>query len=76
MTDDNLAFIPSSHVVDAGAAFTDRSGRWTLSVYGKNLTDEPIVQANIPLPFAQLGAPRFTPLQKGRRYGVEVRCNY
>ena len=76
MTDNNFAFLPSYHVVDAGAGFTDRSGHWTLSLYGKNLTDEPIVSANIPLPFAALGAPRFTPLQKGRRYGIEVRYSY
>lgn len=76
MTDDNTAFLPPYHVVNAGAGFTDGSGRWTLSAYARNLTDEAIFQANIPLPFAALGAPRFTPLQKGRRFGVEVRYNY
>jgi iron complex outermembrane receptor protein len=76
MTDNNFSILPSFHVVNAGAEFTDKSGHWTLSAYAKNLTDEAIFQADIPLPFAALGAPRFTPLQKGRRFGVEVRYGY
>ncbi len=36
----------------------------SLTFYGKNLSDEAIIQASTPLPFAAFGAPRFTPYRK------------
>ena len=50
--------------------------QWTLTFYGKNLSDEAIIQHSTPLPFAAFGAPRFSPLAEGRRWGLELMFRY
>ena len=78
-TDNNLGFIPEQDIVDAGADIHSNSGSWVLSVYGKNITNEVKFGGDTPLS-AKLGpAPlggTFSPLAKGRVWGVEALYNF
>ncbi len=61
-------------MVDARLAFGLLEDRLTLSVFGKNLKDQPTIGGDTQLPF--FGAldirDTFSPLNKGRIYGVEL----
>ena len=78
-TDNNLGFIPEQDIVDAGADIYSNSGSWVLSVYGKNITNEVKFGGDTQLP-ATLGpvplGGTFSPLAKGRVWGVEALYNF
>lgn len=78
-TDNNLGFIPEQDIVDAGADIYSNSGSWVLSVYGKNVTNEVKFGGDTLLP-ANLGpvplGGTFSPLAKGRVWGVEAVYNF
>ena len=78
-TDNNLGFIPEQDIVDAGADLYSNSGSWVLSVYGKNVTNEVKFGGDTLLP-ANLGpvplGGTFSPLAKGRVWGVEAVYNF
>ena len=38
-TDNNLGYILSQKILDAGLDFHSEAGRWVFSVYGKNLLE-------------------------------------
>ena len=74
--DNNIGALPSYNVFNASASLISFDQQWTLTFYGKNLSDEAILQQNTPLPFGAFGAPRFSTLAEGRRWGLELRVQY
>jgi len=79
-TDSNLGFITEQEIVDAGIDFYSNDGRWTFSLYGKNLLDEVKHGGDTQLPDTLSGVVpwggTFSPLSKGRHYGAEVVYNF
>jgi len=75
-TDNNRGFFDSVGILDASVALGFHEGGTVLSLYGKNLTDEVTFGGDTQLP-AMLGpAPlggTFSPMNKGRVIGVELR---
>ena len=69
--DSNTTHLPSADMVDAGIAFNSPSGQWTTTLYAKNLLDEEIPAAILPL-----GAVSFAPITKGRVVGLELQYLY
>ena len=78
-TDSNLGYINEQRVLDAGMDYYADSGMWNVGIYAKNLLDEVLHGGDTQLP-AMLGpAPlggTFSPLGKGRVYGVELTVNF
>ena len=74
-TDNNLGYILSQKILDAGLDFHMENGHWTFSVYGKNLLDEVKHGGDAQLP-SRLGpiplGGAYAPLAKGRVIGGEV----
>lgn len=75
-TDNNIGTLPSYDVVNASIALLSFDEQWTLTFYGKNITDEAILQQNTTLPFGVLGAARLSTLAEGRRWGLELKFQY
>ena len=78
-TDNNLGFVEEVDIVNAGVDFHSNDGRWTFSLYGKNLLDEVGFGNDTQLP-AFLGpvplGGTFAPVTSGIRYGAEVTYNF
>ena len=74
-TDNNLGYILSQKILDAGLDFHSEDERWVFSVYGKNLLDEVKHGGDTQLP-SMLGpiplGGAYAPLAKGRVIGGEV----
>ncbi len=82
-TDNNLGRFPSADIVNASVRWSDVEGRYTLSLYGKNLLDEFSIGNDTQLPTNFPGSPTFpipslagtgatfSPLNKGQIIGVE-----
>ena len=74
-TDNNLGYILSQKILDAGLDFHMGNGRWVFSIYGKNLLDEVKHGGDTQLP-SRLGpiplSGAYGPLAKGRVIGGEV----
>ena len=74
-TDNNLGYILSQKILDAGLDFHSEDERWVFSVYGKNLLDEVKHGGDTQLP-SMLGpiplGGAYGPLAKGRVIGGEV----
>ncbi|MSO72049.1 MAG: hypothetical protein EXQ84_00360 [Rhodospirillaceae bacterium] len=71
--------------MDANLTFTPNGSIWSLSVYGTNLTKEPSFGGDTQLPnISAFGGdgpgPRpnltFSPINKGRVLGAEIRVKY
>lgn len=87
-TDSNLGTLPAADIVDASLGYSPLDGGWTLSLYGKNLLDEVTfgndtqLPANFPgsttfaVPGLDGSGATFSPLNKGRIFGVEAQFNY
>ncbi len=79
--DNNLGLLAEADIIDANFSFTPEGGRWSLSVYGENLTDDVTWGGDTILPsspvFGFIGASRatFSPLNEGRVIGVELRAH-
>ncbi len=74
-TDNNLGFINDQEILDAGVDLHSNSGRWVLSLYGRNLLNDVKHGGDTQLPDTIGGVPTggtFSPLAKGRVYGAEV----
>jgi len=65
-TDANTSFLSEVDLLDASVTYRHPNRPFSVSLYGKNLTDEDYEGAVVPLPF---GVIRY--LNKGRRYGIE-----
>ncbi len=70
-TDNNLGFIDKQRILDAGIDFYSNDNHWVIGLYGKNLMDEVKHGGDTQLSFGT-----FSPLSKGRTYGVEVTYHY
>jgi iron complex outermembrane receptor protein len=66
--DQNTGLLAGATMVDANIAL--KHGPYTLSVYGTNLLNKATFGTEAPLPF--FAGSTFSPLNKGRVYGVEV----
>ena len=75
-TDNNIGTLPEYDVFNASISLISMDEQWALTFYGKNLSDEAIVQQNTTLPFGAFGAPRLSTLQEGRRWGLELKFQY
>jgi iron complex outermembrane receptor protein len=72
-TDNNLGQLPGADMVDARLAFGLMEEQLTISVFGRNLLDEVTYGGDTQLPFfAPTAQATFTPLNKGRIYGLEI----
>jgi iron complex outermembrane receptor protein len=72
-TDNNLGTLNEVEMIDASIALN--FGGATLSIYGKNLLDEVNFGGDTQLP-GTLGGGSFSPMQKGRRVGVELQASF
>lgn len=85
-TDNNLGFYTPYDIVDANISYTPSDSGLTLSVYGRNLTNETTYGNNAVLPdTAAFGGdgpagprplPTFAPLGRGRVIGGELRYRF
>ena len=78
-SEDNRAYVPEQDIVDAGLSFSSNDGMWVFALYGKNLTNEVKWGGDTQLPSMLGSAPlggTFSPLAKGRMYGVEVTMTF
>jgi iron complex outermembrane receptor protein len=78
-TDDNLGYIDDQSIVDAGIDFYSNDGHWQLGLYGKNLLDQVKHGGDTQLPASVGPAPlggTFSPLARGRVYGLDVTYNF
>lgn len=78
-TDNNRGFLNDLAYLNAGIDFRSDDGRWEIGIFGKNLTDEVKHGGDTQLP-AFLGpvplGGTFSPLAKGRIYGIEATLNF
>ncbi len=70
-TDANTGFLTEADLLDASVTYRHPTWPLSVSVYGKNLTDEAYEGATTPLPF---GTVRY--LNKGRRFGLEANLTF
>ncbi len=73
-TDNNFGFLNAATMLDANITVEFMDGAMAFSVYGKNLLNEVTYGGDTQLPFFP-GA-TFSPLNKGRIYGVEMQVNF
>ncbi len=84
--DTNQGFFEASDIFDANFTLNPNDSNWSLSLYGTNLTDETTYGGDTILPDSGLFGgdgpagprplPTFSPLNKGRVIGAEVRFKY
>lgn len=80
--DSNLGRLAEADMVDFNLSYAPDGGRWRISLYGENLIDEATWGGDTVLPataaFGYSGGerPTFSPLNKGRVIGVELRATY
>ncbi|MEZ0121591.1 MAG: TonB-dependent receptor [Candidatus Reddybacter sp.] len=71
--DSNVDPLRSADILDAGIAYTTNDGKWTATLFGKNLTDDEVASTRFTV---APGALVFAPLNKGRVIGVELQYQY
>lgn len=71
--DSNADPLRSADIVDAGIAYTTPDGKWTATLFGKNLKDEEIAITQFTV---APGLSVFAPLAKGRVIGLELQYQY
>lgn len=72
--DRNVGKLPAYSMVDMGFTYSPSSGSWNVSLYGKNLLDEALLGAVIPIPSVFYPGPDgqyLAGMGKGRRWGLE-----
>ncbi len=82
-TDDNRGYILEQNIIDAGVDIIPANGPFSIGLYGKNLLNEVRHGGDSQLP-GVLGTPplaaplggTFSPLSKGRTFGVELTYRY
>jgi len=78
-TDNNLGWLLSQEILDAGLDFALQDGRWVFSLYGHNLLNDVNHGGDTQLPPMIGPVPAggtFSPLAKGRIAGFQVTFNY
>ena len=74
-TDDNLGFIRQQKRLEAGIDIHINDSQWVVGLYGKNLLDYVAFGGDTQLP-AALGGGTFSPLARGRIFGLELTYNF
>lgn len=80
--DNNLGRLAEVDMVDAHLSWAPGDERWRVSLYGENLLNEATWGGDTVLPataafgFSGGARPTFSPLNKGRVFGVELRVRY
>ena len=84
-TDNNRGVLNEADIIDLNFTFRPDQGPWSVSLYGLNLTDEVTFGGDTQLPDSALfggdgnpanGNPTFSPLNKGRVIGAELRLSF
>jgi iron complex outermembrane receptor protein len=78
-TDNNLGYLLSQDILDAGFDYMTANGHWVFSLYGRNLLDSVNHGGDTQLPSLLGPLPlggTFSPLVKGQVVGLEVTFNY
>ncbi|HET6591588.1 MAG TPA: TonB-dependent receptor, partial [Xanthomonadales bacterium] len=78
-TDNNLGYLLSQEILDAGIDYALAGGQWVLSLYGRNLLDDVNHGGDTQLPAVIGPVPTggtFSPLVRGRIAGLEVSFRY
>jgi len=80
-TDNNLlgTQLPSNDILNASIGYTSEDERWSVALYGKNITDDVILQTRAIFPGITTGPGGFgtiQPIAKGRVIGVEGTLNF
>lgn len=85
-TDSNLGVLNEADIFDANVTLSPNDGPWAFSIYGTNLTDEVTFGGDTQLPDSitfggdgpagPLPPPTFSPLNKGRVIGAEIRVSF
>lgn len=84
-SDNNLGLLNAVDSIDANFSFRPDGSSWSFAVYGSNLLNETTFGGDSVLPDSPLfggdgdpttPAPTFSPLNKGRVFGVEVKVSY
>ncbi|WP_081847851.1 TonB-dependent receptor [Microbulbifer sp. HZ11] len=72
-TDNNVGMLSEADMLDVSLGFVPDSGNYRLALFGKNMLNEVTEGNNTQLP-STLGGPgaSFTPLNKGRVWGLEL----
>ena len=73
--DANLGFNRQQKMLEAGVDIHLNDSQWVVGLYGKNLLDWVRFGGDTQLP-AQLGGGTFSPLAKGRIFGLELTYNF
>jgi iron complex outermembrane receptor protein len=74
-SDNNLGFLLSRQMLDAGVDYHSANGRWTYSIYGRNLLNDVSHGSDFQLPPTLGPVPlggTFAPLAKGRIVGLQL----
>ena len=74
-TDDNLGFNRQQKMLQAGLDLHINDGQWVIGLYGKNLLNQARFGGNTQLPSA-LGGGTFSPLARGRTFGLELTYHF
>ncbi len=74
-SDNNVGRLAEADMVDASIAYGPADGRWSLAAYGENLLDE-ATWGNDTIIGGGSPPPTFSPLNKGRVLGLELRVRY
>jgi iron complex outermembrane receptor protein len=74
-SDDNLGFNRQQKMLDAGLDLHINNSQWVIGLYGRNLLDHTRFGGDTQLP-ARLGGGTFSPLAKGRTFGLELTYNF
>lgn len=80
--DTNLGRLAEADIVDAHVGFSPEGAPWSVSFYGENLLNDPTWGGDTILPsaasfgFSGGARPTFSPLNKGRVLGAELRLRY
>ena len=78
-TDNNLGWLLSQDILDAGLDYALEGGHWVFSLYGRNLLNSVNHGGDTQLPSVIGPVPAggtFSPLTRGRVAGIEVTFNY
>ncbi|HEX7782619.1 MAG TPA: TonB-dependent receptor [Sphingobium sp.] len=70
-SDPNTTFLPSSDLVDASLTYQTEDRRFSLSLFGRNLTNDKTINTLTLTGFGLLQQPG-----KGRRYGLEANVSF
>lgn len=77
--DSNLGRLAAVDMVDVDLSYSPASGRWTLSLYGENLANaatwggDTILPSTAAFGYSGQERPTFSPLNRGRTFGLELR---